>query len=78
MVAYARRHRLLNLFKGKTPRRSIQAAVWKDIHGRRDSPFVMVGPGRVTRRYWAKREVLRSHKRLIVLREGKELRAEWR
>lgn len=43
---------------GKTPDRSLQAAIWRDIHEARkgDSPFIMVGTGEGTtnRRYWLK------------------------
>jgi len=47
-----KRHR--GLFKGRTPRRSIQAAVWKSIHLHDSTPFKMLGEGRVNRRYWVK------------------------
>ncbi len=58
MVDYARRNNL-RLLKGKTPRNSLQAAVWKDIkkHGRK-SPFIMLGHGRNTRKFSLRKELL--------------------
>jgi|SRR5579859_3965188 len=41
------------VLKGKTPRASIQAAVWKDLQARKSqSPFRMLGSGRNTRKFW--------------------------
>jgi len=41
---------------GRSPDHSLQAAVWRDINERRKttSPFVLVGDGRINRRYWLK------------------------
>jgi hypothetical protein len=41
---------------GRSPDHTLQAAVWRDINERRkaDSPFLLLGNGRVNRRYWLK------------------------
>jgi len=52
ILAYIRRcgYPILN---GRTPRASIQAAVWKDIRERKSaSCFRMLGPGRNKRKFW--------------------------
>jgi hypothetical protein len=48
---------------GKTPRASIQAAVWKDIkaNGPR-SPFKMLGHGRVHRKFWLSEATIEASK----------------
>jgi hypothetical protein len=51
ILEYARK-RYSGFFTGRTPRRSIQAAVWKSIHLKGARTFKMVGPGRLRRRYW--------------------------
>jgi hypothetical protein len=52
ILAYIRKRGYPGL-KGKTPRASIQAAVWKDLQVRKSrSPFRMLGRGRNTRKFW--------------------------
>lgn len=52
ILAYIRKRRF-PILQGKTPRASIQAAVWKDIAERSTkSAFRMLGPGRKTRKFW--------------------------
>jgi HB1, ASXL, restriction endonuclease HTH domain len=52
IVRIALKQRLVRTV-GETPDHSIQAAVWKNLRdlGER-SPFVMIGEGRVKRKYW--------------------------
>ncbi len=51
ILAYIRK-RGYPVLKGKTPRASIQAAVWKDLQARKShSPFRMLGRGRNTRKF---------------------------
>lgn len=42
--------------KGRSPDHTLQAAIWRDLHQRRKeaSPFVLIGEGRINRRYWLK------------------------
>lgn len=42
--------------KGASPDHSLQAAIWRDLNERRKrkSPFVMLGSGRIRRKYWLK------------------------
>jgi hypothetical protein len=44
--------------KGKSPDRSLQSAIWRDInvHRKELSPFLMVGTGKKLRRYWLVRK----------------------
>lgn len=51
ILEYARK-KYSGFFQGRTPRRSIQAAVWKSIHLNGASTFKMLGTGRIWRRYW--------------------------
>lgn len=41
----------------KKPDHSLQAAVWRHIREGNDCGFVMVGTGRIGRRYWLKRKM---------------------
>lgn len=78
ILEYARRNRFDRLLSGATPRNSIQSSVWKDIHrnGAR-SPFVMIGKGRVNRKYWLRGAILRKRERLVVSKVGGILKGEW-
>ena len=52
ILAYIRK-RGFPILQGKTPRASIQAAVWKDIaESSTKSAFKMLGTGRKTRKFW--------------------------
>jgi len=50
---------LISRPKGRSPDHTLQAAIWRDINQRRkeNSPFILVGDGRVNRRYWLKGKV---------------------
>jgi hypothetical protein len=67
----------LPVFAGKTPRHSIQAAIWKHIRKHKDSPFVMVGSGRVHRKYWLKKTALAGPRNLKIKKVDGYLRATW-
>jgi len=52
ILAYIRQHGY-QILNGRTPRASIQAAVWKDIQQRKSaSRFRMLGSGRNNRKFW--------------------------
>jgi len=60
ILAYIRGREYPGL-NGKTPRASIQAAVWKDLKFRKsDSPFRMLGPGRKSRKFWLSASAARA------------------
>jgi hypothetical protein len=59
ILEFAQRNGYRYLLKGKTPRQSIQGIIWRDIHKRSEqSPFVMIGTGRWSRKYFLRRRFL--------------------
>ncbi len=70
ILRYLRRR--YDVLRGKTPRNSIQAAVWMDIHTRKSkSPFKMVGgPGRNQWKYWLNNDLVREMKARIKMSPG--------
>jgi hypothetical protein len=63
VLEYARRNGL-NIGSSQTPNRSIQAAVWLDIHKKgKESPFMMVGGGSWKRKFWVRPDIKRLPKK---------------
>jgi hypothetical protein len=59
ILEFAQRNGFRYMLKGKTPRQSIQAIIWRDINARdKESPFLMIGAGRRNRKYYLRKKFL--------------------
>ncbi len=78
IVEYAQQHGMMGIFAGKTPRNSIQSAIWKSINTLKGpTPFVMYGTRRNQRKYGLKEPILKRQERLVVRRKDDTLVGEW-
>lgn len=60
ILEFARRNGYAYMLKGETPHHSIQGILWRDINQKAaQSPFVMVGTGRRSRKYYLRDKFLK-------------------